>query len=170
MMDGTPDDLYVRVSDAEILFNTFVNCNNTFQIGINHSKHLNGTPPINCLIEGNVIYFDKSTTKQALIKFVKEDLPIQWRWINNISFGGSNYETNGIRNVSPNFVFQNQWLLPTHNKPFTTNITTKNKSLIEKDLFGFRRNKKITLGAIQFSDSLQIKMIGNQNVGAYHSK
>ena len=60
MMDGTLDNLYVRVSGAEILFNTFANCNNTFEIGINHSKHPNGTPPINCLIEGNVIYFDKS--------------------------------------------------------------------------------------------------------------
>jgi len=170
MVDCTPDDLYVRVSEAEVLFNTFVNCNNTFEIGINHSKHPNGTPPINCLIEGNIIYFDKSAQKQALIKFVKEDLPIDWRWINNISFGGLNYQVNGIRNVSPNFIFQNQWLLPTQNTPFTKNITTKNKSLIEKDLFGFRRNKKITLGAIQFFDSLQIRMIGNQNVGAYNLK
>ena len=168
MMDGTPDNLYVRVSGAEILFNTFVNCNNTFEIGINHSKHPNGTPPINCLIEGNVIYFDKSVKKQALIKFVQDDLPIDWRWINNICFGGLNNEVDGIGNESPNFIkYKNEWMLPTQNTPYTKNITTKNKSLIEEDLFGFGRNKKITLGAIQFSDSLQIKMIDNEDVGVY---
>ena len=58
-------------------------------------------------------------------------------------------------------------MLPTQNTPYTKNITTKNKSLIEEDLFGFGRNKKITLGAIQFSDSLQIKMIDNEDVGVY---
>ena len=79
-----------------------------------------------------------------------------------------NNEVDGIGNESPNFIkYKNEWMLPTQNTPYTKNITTKNKSLIEEDLFGFGRNKKITLGAIQFSDSLQIKMIDNEDVGVY---
>ncbi len=39
MMDGTPDDLYIRTQRALVAFNTFVGCHPAFEIGANHSKH-----------------------------------------------------------------------------------------------------------------------------------
>jgi len=169
MMDGTTDDLYVRVSDVQVLYNTFVNCYNTFQIGINHSKHPNGSTPMNCLVEGNIFFFDSAQNDSSFIKFVKDDQPVGWSWKNNISFGKINPKISGINNLNPNFTYsKNGILLPSKNTPYSFNLYTDKKSLVEEDIFGRKRKKKKTLGAIQFYKSIPKEIINEEIFGANH--
>ena len=147
MMDGTPDDLYVRVENAYIHFNAFINCENTFSIGLNHSKHPNGTPPKDCTIEGNVFYSD-SESDESFIRFVQEDQPENWTWKDNIAFGQSFPKIEGIQNLNPHF-FKEELYLPTDKTP-----EIKVKSELRK------------VGAIQFPinektiQPLKAKMVG----------
>jgi poly(beta-D-mannuronate) lyase len=167
MMDGTPDELYVRVSDVQILHNTFVNCNDTFQIGINHSKYPNGSTPMNCIVEGNVFFFEREDHDDAVIKFVKDDIPVGWSWKNNLSFGRKSPEISGIDYINPNFTSSENGLwVPSRNTPSTSFIDSDKTSSVEVDIFGRKRKKKRTLGAIQFSKSKQKEIIVEESYGA----
>ncbi len=169
MMDGTPDDLYIRVSDVQLLFNTFINCGNTLQIGINHSKHPNGTPPMNCIVEGNVFFFNRGGRGNTFIEYVKGDLPIAWEWRNNLSFGRSNTEISGIRNENPQFKLSDNGLFsPTENTPAMKRLETDKTDLMRYDLLGKARGKIKTLGALQFSNGLPELILGEVNYGANH--
>ena len=156
MMDGTPDDLYMQVEHAQILFNTFINCNNTFQIGLNHSKHPNGTPPKNSLVAGNIFYADtqedSNSSDQPFIVFVQNDQPIDWKWNENIFYGNPNQEAfPGLIVKDPAFVFSNQEIvLPSEQTPFSTALPDVDKYL-STDLLNSTRGEKKTLGAIQFT-------------------
>ena len=164
MMDGTPDDLYIRISDVQLLFNTFINCQNTLQIGINHPKHPNGTTPMNCIVEGNVFFFDRGALGNTFIDYVKGDLPVAWEWYNNLSFGNSNTEISGIRNENPQFKLSNNGMfLPSENTPSTNRLATDKTDLMELDLLGKARGRRKTLGALQFSDGLPNKISAEGN-------
>lgn len=145
MMDGTPDDLYVQVVGAQILYNTFINCNNTMVIGLNHSLHPNGTPPKDCTIAGNIFYTKKH---QSFFTFVQDDQPENWIWSDNVAFGGLKMtEKEGIQVKNPKLDVQdNGMALPTKETPSSKfeNELTKN------DLFNKKRGNKPTAGAIQF--------------------
>ena len=170
MMDGTPDDLYIRVSNVQLLFNTFINCQNTLQIGINHSKHPNGTPPINCIVEGNVFFFDRGKPGNTFIEYVKGDHPVAWEWNNNLCFGRSNARISGIRNENPQFKSSDNGMFsPSENTPSTKHISTDKTDYIEYDLLGKSRGKIKTLGALQFSNSLTHTILAEGNYGANHS-
>jgi hypothetical protein len=171
MMDGTPDDLYIRVSDVQLLFNTFINCQNTLQIGINHSKHPNGTPPMNCIVEGNVFFFDRGTPGNNFIEYVKGDRPVAWEWHNNLSFGRSNAKISGIRNENPQFKRSDNGLFsPSENTPSTKRLATDKTDLMEYDLLGKARGKIKTLGALQFSNGLPDTILEEGNYGANYSE
>ena len=171
MMDGTPDDLYIRVSDVQLLFNTFINCQNTLQIGINHSKHPNGIPPMNCIVEGNVFFFDRGTPGNNFIEYVKGDRPVAWEWHNNLSFGRSNAKISGIRNQNPQFKRSDNGLFsPSENTPSTKRLATDKIDLMEYDLLGKARGKTKTLGALQFSNGLPDTILAEGNYGANHSE
>ena len=148
MMDGTPDDLYIRVENAKILFNTFVNCENNFVIGINHSKHPNGTAPKNCVIEGNIFYAEISDEDKRFIEFVQDDVPENWIWNGNVAFGRKVPEHRGIQHENP-FLTKNMIFEPTEKTP-VVQIKSVPPENTDTDLFGQKWAKKRTAGAVQF--------------------
>ena len=56
MMDETKDKLYVRVENAQIIFNTFINCQYALLVGLTHSEHPHGTVPRGCVIANNLFF------------------------------------------------------------------------------------------------------------------
>ncbi len=148
MMDGTPDDLYIRVERARILFNTFVDCANTMVIGINHPKHPNGTTPRDCLIAGNVFYTVK---EQPIVEFIQDDQPENWTWADNILYGETaKMNLKGIREINPHLDLQDNGLAyPTGETPSVNSEMYKNEWL-DADLLGQGRRDYKTLGAIQY--------------------
>lgn len=89
MMDGTPDDLYVRTENATVAFNTFIDCNPAMAIGLNHSKHPNGTPPKDCTIANNVFFYRQSDAENQVqtVRLVQNDEPENWTWEGNVTNG-----------------------------------------------------------------------------------
>jgi poly(beta-D-mannuronate) lyase len=159
MMDGTPDDLYVQVERAQILFNTFVNCANSLAIGLNHPKHPNGTPPKDCTIAGNIFYNEKDVT---VIRLIQNDLPLNWTWQDNIAFGGEvNLKTEGMVYDNPHLQFEeNKIAWPTDNTP----TASFSSNLLKTDLLGQSRKATTTIGAIQFP-AADFKILSAENVG-----
>lgn len=147
MMDGTPDDLYIQVEGARILFNTFANCENTFVIGINHSRHPNGTTPKNCSVIGNIFYSDENRNNDGFIDFVQNDQPENWEWHGNLAFGKVSTNTEEIELRNP-YLDKNNIYVPGDKTP-KVRITEIPKNLGE-DLFGKSWELKRTVGAIQF--------------------
>lgn len=150
MMDGTPDDLYVSVEQAQILYNTFINCNNTFRIGINHSLHPNGTVPKDCKIIGNIFFFDSGDESRNFIEFVQNDEPENWVWKDNIGYGGENPSISGFQLLNPEFErSDNGLMVPTINTKSSVIVIDLNEEF-KIDLFGNKWNALRTVGAIQF--------------------
>ncbi len=148
MMDGTPDDLYVRVERAQILFNSFLNCGNTMVIGLNHSKHPNGTAPKDCLIAGNILL---SMKQQPLFMLIQDDQPENWTWVDNAAFGETGIMINeGIQVVNPHMDMQDNGLAyPTKDTP-STKGERDYMEYVSTDLLGQKRLDIKTLGAIQY--------------------
>lgn len=151
MMDGTPDNLYIRVERAQILFNSFINCPKNFVIGMNHSSHPNGTVPKDCRIVGNLFYYDKPEKPENFIEFVQNDQPENWIWEGNISYGAPVLkEIKGIQKVDPQLKFQENGLaVPTSETPEIHQISDYEKE-IQFDLFGQKWKINRSVGAIQF--------------------
>ena len=149
MMDGTPDDLYIRVERASILFNTFINCNSTMKIGLNHSRHPNGTVPKDCKIIGNI--FQVENNQQDIITFIKNDQPENWYWEHNIAYGNADLSgPEGILVINPQLKDTiHNVAVPTEQTPEVRIRSTFNH-LLTRDLLGAKREKKKTIGAIQF--------------------
>lgn len=149
MMDGTPDDLYIRVERAQVLYNTFVNCNKNFVIGINHSKHPNGTVPKDCRIVGNIFYWDKKPTGDSFITFVQNDQPENWEWQGNMAFGKPIPAIEGLTLANPALIKEKTFYLPTSATPkigFPSDVPDKTN----RDLFGNFRKENSTIGAVQY--------------------
>lgn len=151
MMDGTPDDLYIRVERASIVFNTFINCNKTMEVGLNHSNHPNGTVPKNCNITGNIYYSDNNhNDDQLFIIFVQGDQPEGWKWVDNVAFGKPMLKKiKGIQAKNPHLKFLENGLAVPSKKTLSANQSVISK-YTEVDLFGVKRGEKKTIGAIQF--------------------
>lgn len=151
MMDGTPDDLYIRVERAQILFNSFINCTKNFVIGLNHSSHPNGTAPKDCMIYGNIFYYDKENKIDNFIEYVQNDEPENWQWQNNIAFGAPVMANiPGILTANPELSFNSDKIgLPTAATPSST-FPADVREEIKTDLFGSPWNNPRTLGAIQY--------------------
>lgn len=149
MMDGTPDDLYIRTERALIANNTMVNCKYSLEIGINHSKHPNGTVPKDCIITGNIFYSENKDSKA--IKFIKDDKPENWKWSDNIVYGNPGIVIfEGIKSQNPYIKLVKQgFYIPTDKTPFSQKLGSRNKEL-EIDLLRNPRKGKFTIGAIQY--------------------
>jgi poly(beta-D-mannuronate) lyase len=156
MMDGTPDDLYVRIERALVAHNTFVNCDRTFTIGLNHSSHPDGTVPRTCTIANNIFYQEKEA-KYGLITFVKDQEPEEWTWQNNV------YQ--GVLGISPREGLQQssaflgtgdgKLLLPTAQTP-TAGREEMKRDELSVDLSGTARPEKGTVGAFQYSEKQEL--------------
>jgi len=150
MMDGTSDDLYIRVERAQILFNTFINCKKTFVIGLNHSKHPNGTVPKDCKIIGNILYSNSKNNTEKFIEFVQNDKPENWEWQSNIAFGKKFPAISGFKDEDPRLERdENRLMLPTKLTQSST-ISNEFNEVLKSDLFGNGWKNNRTVGAIQF--------------------
>jgi poly(beta-D-mannuronate) lyase len=156
MMDGTPDDLYIRVERAQILFNSFINCEKNFVAGINHSSHPNGTVPKDCLIAGNIFYSDKDDGPENFIEFIHNDQPENWKWINNFVFGAAVPENiEGLIKMNPFLeLTENRIALPTARTP-EVEMGIEVPEAITSDLYGVKWKGRRTPGALQFPVSEQ---------------
>lgn len=151
MMDGTPDDLYIRVENAKILYNSFVNCAKSFVIGINHSSHPNGTVPKDCVVEGNLFYFEEPDGPENIVEFIQNDQPENWLWKNNLAFGMAGPKVSeGFFYSNPNLeVMENGMAIPTDKTPdFEVDVVVPDP--IRTDLLGAKWKNRRTPGAIQY--------------------
>ncbi len=158
MMDGTPDDLYIRVERAQILFNTFINCKKTFVIGLNHSSHPNGTVPKDCTIAGNLCYYDDANKPETVVELVQNDQRENWTWNDNIAFGAPSINIDGIQINDPHLKFQKNGLaIPTDKTP-QTEIQLRLNTEVKVDLLGQIWKNKRSVGAIQYpvNDAVQL--------------
>jgi poly(beta-D-mannuronate) lyase len=155
MMDGTPDDLYIQVERAQILFNTFVNCRPSMVIGISHPRHPKGTTPKDCMIAGNIFYAGRT---QPLFEFVQDDPAENWTWADNTACGDKGmFAEEGLRSIDPQLEFlENGMAYPTQDTPTANREILKNK-LLTTDLLGQKRTDNTTLGAIQYPAADQKK-------------
>lgn len=167
MMDGTPDDLYIRVERAQILHNTIFNCHYGLEVGLNHSLHPNGTVPSKCLIGNNIIVANRNVEFQA-IRLVQDDQPEDWTWTGNVVQGEL-----GIPPVQ-GIAVQNAYLLlketglniPSEKTPSAAPVT--NRDDLKVDLLGTPRTGKYTIGAIQYSiASAASTMLSEKQVGPH---
>ena len=167
MMDGTPDNLYIRVERAKILFNSFINCPKNFIIGINHSSHPNGTVPKDCIITGNLFYFDRPDKPDNFIEFVQNDQPENWVWEDNFAYGAPVLiEIKGIQTLNPHLKFQENGLaVPTSKTPEILKLPEVDKE-IQFDLFGQKWKINRSVGAVQFPlQSTTFDVLSEEKVG-----
>ena len=151
MMDGTPDNLYIMVEQAQILFNSFINCPKNFVIGMNHSSHPNGTVPKDCRIIGNLFYFDKPDKPENFIEYIQNDQPENWIWEGNIAYGASVLkEIKGIQTVNPQLKFQENGLAVPTSKTHEIHQLPDADKEIQFDLFGQKWKINRSVGAVQF--------------------
>lgn len=165
MMDGTEDEFYSRVERALVAHNTFINCGQAFQIGINHSKYPEGTAPRDCMIANNIFYQEKDV-KNGLITFVKNHEPEKWTWQGNI------YQ--GVLGIAPrrgllqSSVFSKkngELLLPTA-QTITALRTGMKPNELAVDLAGKARPENGTVGAFQYDmKPNRAKPLGAKDVG-----
>ena len=171
MMDGTPDDLYIRVERAQILFNTFINCTKTFVIGSNHSKHPNGTTPKDCKIMGNILFSNSNNDSEKFIEFVQNDKPENWEWKDNVAFGNEVPEIKGIQNINPEIHLQKDGLAIPTNYTQQAKIVAGINDIVRIDLLGYEWKKNKTIGAIQFPfESSKSTPLIFEEVGAHSVK
>ena len=84
LMNGVPNspaNRYFQVINAQVLYNTFVNCSETFNIGLGKSSELS-LPPLDCTIAYNVVQ-----SQDVVINDV--DNPINMTWKGNVMKGSS---------------------------------------------------------------------------------
>ncbi len=83
---NSPLNKYFQVKNAQVLFNTFVNCNQSLNIGEGYGEWSEGhqltLPPENCLIANNMVLSNSRIIKQ-------EVEPINLTWEGNIMQGSS---------------------------------------------------------------------------------
>ncbi len=168
MMDGTPDNLYIRVERVQILFNTFINCKKTFVIGMNHSSHPNGTVPKDCKIVGNLFFYNDANKPETIVDLVQNDQPENWIWEGNIAFGAPATDIKGIKNINPQLKFQpNGLAFPTSETPQTEILIPLNEDA-KVDLSGQKWTAKRSVGAIQYPvDSKSLLFLTESKVGPF---
>ncbi len=150
MMDGTPDKLYMPVERARVLHNTVIDCRAAMAIGLNHSKHPNGTAPAECVIAGNA--FLSSDPKAGLIQYVQDDMPEKWVWEDNYYHGLLGIPAvDGLSEADLGFVpDEDRIARPTSKTPtMKCDLEATPKWM---DAFGIERREKTAVGALELSD------------------
>lgn len=168
MMDGTPDDLYVRVERATIIHNTVVNCQRALCIGMNHSKHPNGTVPRQCVIANNLFVGNPKDKAATIVEYIKGDKPEAWTWAGNVYSGTLGIPpTKGVREGTPALsITKGNLPLPTAKTPAAKEPVPGVEEAAEKDMCGQTRSTTTTVGAIQFSDKMTaVKPLTAKQVG-----
>jgi poly(beta-D-mannuronate) lyase len=148
---GRDDDvMYVRVENALIAHNTFINCKKTFQIGLNHSQYPPGTVPRACVIANNIFYNENSS--EPMINLLDSKEPEEWTWQHNIVQATAGIPArDGLRTGdvhlkrNPDGIMQPSDQTPVAIRPEIAG------NVLDTDITGAPRPEMGTLGAIQFT-------------------
>ncbi|MBT5828932.1 MAG: hypothetical protein HOH77_01960, partial [Candidatus Latescibacteria bacterium] len=159
MMDGTPDDLYIRTERALIAFNTFAGCSPALVVGQNHSKHPNGTAPQDCVIANNAFMLRASDVPGDVLKTVKlvqDDEPVNWTWEGNITDGDLGMSArDGIQIGELNLdLLKNGVVTPTTSSGLIGKAKGKYPD-ITNDVLGHSRGSKKTIGCVEFPSGIE---------------
>ncbi len=156
MMDGTPGGLYARVERARVLFNTFIDCRPAIQVGVNHSKHPNGTVPKDCEIADNLFFLDPDNVTQEqreaqIVKLVRDDEPENWTWSGNVARGRLGVpESPGLKQRSLQLRYlENQLALP--GVPIRAAGKSAAAPWTRQDAVGSERGDAPSVGALESS-------------------
>ena len=153
MMDGTPDDLYIRTERALVAFNTFIGCSPGMRVGMNHSKHPNGTAPKDCVIANNLFIMadpeDDQEREAVTVDLVQGDEPVDWRWEGNVTDGALGMSArDGIEGGEPEVVWQeNGMVTPAVNSSLATGA--KGSYDVGTDAVGRARGERTAVGCLE---------------------
>ncbi|MDE2955183.1 MAG: polysaccharide lyase 6 family protein [Gemmatimonadota bacterium] len=146
MMDGTTDDLYVRVERALIAFNTFVGCSPAMDVGLNHSRYPNGTAPKDCVVANNAFVRSDRT-----VRLVQDDEPVDWTWEGNVTDGDLGMPArDGIKTGQVDVDYlPNGVVAPAESSGLIGNAEGSYPD-ITTDVLGHSRGEQKTIGCVEF--------------------
>jgi poly(beta-D-mannuronate) lyase len=162
-MNGVPNsplNRYYQVKNANVVFNTFVNCRNSITIGTGKDEELS-LPPINSIVANNII-IGKNT---PLIKIIAA--PENFVWSGNIIYGANidleldntNYRINpGLKLIEGIYRLTNEsQIIKSVNRDF---------DFVIQDIDGQNRLEPKNVGCDQISeDPIQNKPMNKNDVG-----
>lgn len=170
MLNSVLND-YFQVKNAQIMFNTFVNCAQAFCVNYNSSTTYT-MPPIGTVIAHNNVYNTTSANTNVLIAQSSPNMDVAWK--NNLMNQGkyTNFSytagqvVTGINPLMQQVATPFSILEPAQNSPFT-NYMTGDFPLVTEDIRGRVRtpNAKIP-GASQSQGATQRVMPQKSDVGA----
>ena len=161
MVNGVPNsplNRYFQVKRAEVVNNTFVNCNETFNIGAGKDSERT-LPPLDCKISNNI-----ATSSSRLIEY--EDDPINMFYEKNLIFGGplGITQPDGIRIVDPQLIsgIDNLWRLSSSSPAIDS--ASANYSFITDDMDGQSRGNLPDIGSDELSTAAIIRRPLNDSI------
>lgn len=117
-MVDSPLNGYYQVEDAQVGFNTIVDCRQPFELGSGKNSS-NTLPPVRVLVANNLIK-NRVNTTMVLMKDVASDV----EWEGNILDGTSGISQNeGIKNTHVAFTFDGSIMRP-NAEPLESNLAT----------------------------------------------
>ncbi|UCH63887.1 MAG: right-handed parallel beta-helix repeat-containing protein [Fidelibacterota bacterium] len=156
IMNGVPNsplNRYFQVKRAQVLFNTFINCSETFGIGLGADEEKT-LPPDSCVIGNNLVLAD---TSRYIITYV--DNPLNLTWAGNIMFGaplGIDQPT-GIIVTDPLIGVASDGLWRPDNSSPAVGAAVGNYPFIADDLDGQSRGSIKDIGADEISNDPVIR-------------
>ncbi len=163
IMNGVPNsplNRYFQVKRANIINNTFVNCDETFNIG-EGSDSERTLPPLDCIISNNIA---KSTSR--LIEYV--DDPINMIYEKNIVHGGplGIEQPNGISIVDPQLIVEADGLWRLSSGSPAIDSASANYAFVSDDMDGQSRDTFSDIGSDEFSsDPILRKPLTKDDIG-----
>ncbi len=162
---------YFQVKNAQVMFNTFVNCAQAFCINYNSSTTYT-MPPIGTLIAHNNVYNTTSANTNVLIAQSSADMDVTWKnnLMNQGKYTNFSYTTEqvitGINPLMQQIATSIAILEPAQNSPFA-NYSTGDFTFVTEDIRGRMRtpNTKIP-GASQLEGIVLRVMPQKSEVGA----
>jgi len=165
MMNGVPDsplNRYFQVLRAEVVNNTFVDCEETFKIGAGNDSERT-LPPTDCFISNNIV-----STSYQMIDY--DDVPINMTYEQNIMYGGplGIDQPDGIKIVDPLLYYADDGLWRISEVSPAIDSASTNYSYVIDDMDGQIRGSKPDIGSDEYSDAEIIRRpLPGDDVGPY---
>jgi len=162
---------YFQVKNAVVVFNTFVNCNQSFCINYNSSSTYT-MPPIGTIIAHNQVYNTSSSNTNVVLAQQSAEMDVTWK--NNLMNMGR--YTSITLNAQEVVTGQNplmqqvETLIPImepQSGSALTNYTTNEHAMVSVDIRGRERSASAKLpGASEINGTINLVMPSKTTVGA----
>lgn len=127
-MKDSPLNGYYQVEDAQVGFNTIVDCRQPFELGSGKSTS-NTLPPVGVLVANNLIKNGVNTLMVSM-----KDANSEVVWEGNLLDGTSGIaQTSGVKNVTVNFTFDGTIMRP-NAAPLESNLASPAMSKVVVDI------------------------------------